>query len=154
MEDKADLNNVALFKKFGTSALGVIVLVAVLLLTPLPVLGRLSTAIGDLVHAPMFAVLAFLTLWSWQAITPRTRWTGLIARTIVVWAVLSMFGLGMEFLQDRFGRSFSRHDVIANSLGCITAGLVHLAGAALAESKKRLGYVLLCAALTVLGTAF
>lgn len=117
-------------RRFALAAVAVIAVVVTALLVPIPLMGRASSAIGDLVHAPLFGSLAFATLWAWQRLDPlpnsastSTPHQGrrLLIRGVVVWISLSLFGLGMEFLQGSMGRSLSRHDAIANSLGIAAA---------------------------------
>lgn len=100
------------------------------LLLPVPFAGRAATALGDLVHAPLFGSLAIAWLLVWQRLDPLNRvFDGprihqgrrLVSRGIIIWISLSLFGLGMEFLQRGTGRSASVHDAIANSLGVAAA---------------------------------
>ena len=51
----------------------------------------------------------------------------LAIRGLTVWLCLSSFGVAMEFLQSRTGRSGSPHDAIANALGVAAAFFGYLA---------------------------
>ena len=113
----------------------VIALVVTALLVPIPFHGRLATALGDLVHAPLFGTLAFAALAVWQSrsrptvgadaslhqnVWPTAR------RCLVVFLLLTSFGLLMESAQSQFGRTGSAHDALANSLGVIAASALFL----------------------------
>lgn len=113
----------------------VLVAVLIALLIPVPFLGRIWTAIGDLVHAPMFATLALVWLWIWQRHWPLTEATAteqssdaakhqgrrFARRGLVIWVTLTLFGIVMEGIQGMTGRSAAAHDAIANSLGVLAA---------------------------------
>ena len=118
----------------------VIVLAIVLtgLLIPMPFHGRLSSALGDLCHFPVFFVVTTTALWGWQrllpyaSMSPRHIWNRRIAivermwvRVCVAVVIATVFGVGMEYLQSHFSRSASWHDARANFLGCLCAGIVH-----------------------------
>lgn len=143
-------------------AVGVaLVVVAVMgaLLVPVPFSGRSATALGDLVHAPLFGSLAVAWLWIWERLRPvpiqtADQPTGRLMqqfaiRGLVVWLCLSSFGVAMEFLQSRTGRSGSPHDAIANALGVAAAFFAYLAWR-FQEQKSRTFVFGLAAALIIL----
>src|SRR6056297_892652 len=116
-------------------AAAILGLVVMGLLFPMPFHGRTATAVGDLVHAPLFGSLALGWLWGWQCLRPLEPRAaspstppatgpllrGLLVRGLLVWIALSGFGAVMEVAQDGMGRSMSRHDAIANALGALAA---------------------------------
>ena len=111
--------------RYALVVLAALAFVLMLLLVPVPFHGRAATALGDFVHAPLFASLALGTLWIWQRLRPQESVDLPWMRCLVVWLVLSVFGLVMEFVQGMMGRTAAWHDVQANSLGAAAAlGLV------------------------------
>jgi hypothetical protein len=104
----------------------VIALAVVGLLCPLPLQGRLSTALGDLMHAPLFAALT-LSVLGWLEVARPQRlgpvWLRRCAGVCLGWLV---FGIAMELFQQRLGRSAALHDVMANGLGIAGAALCHV----------------------------
>ncbi|MCO8121042.1 hypothetical protein NHH03_04775 [Stieleria sp. TO1_6] len=126
------------------SAVLVLVVVFIALLTPIPFMGRVTTAIGDLVHAPLFGSLALASLWAWSALVDKRHGSGsvqsvrtIFGRGIVVWSTLSVFGLFMEWLQSGMGRSASWHDALANALG-IAAAVCAYSAVAIATTARPL----------------
>lgn len=92
------------------------------LLVPIPFKGRISVAIGDLCHAPLFFAIATGALLALQAVWPlKDNSSKLIVRCLTLLVALAMFGALMEWLQHHFGRSASVHDAIANTLGASAA---------------------------------
>ena len=117
-------------RRFAVGLVAVVTAVFFALLLPVPFHGRAATALGDLVHAPLFGSLAFAWLWMWQRIHPMEgkgpdsairQGRRLLSRGLTVWIALTLFGLGMEILQSGMGRTASRHDAVANSLGIAAA---------------------------------
>lgn len=99
------------------------VLLAGLLLVPIPDGGRAMSTVPDLAHSPLFAVLAALLL---GLVDRRVSNRGLAA--LAAWAVVVGFGTGMEVLQKAVGREFSRQDMLANAFGA-AAGVLWMRAA-------------------------
>lgn len=101
------------------------------LLLPLPA-NRLFGSIGDMFHAPMFAGIFVLVYWLarvWFPIdtaepAPVQR---VVIRSVAIAGILFAFGLFMEFVQSRTGRTASWHDALANGLGLVTGVCLVLA---------------------------
>ncbi|MCA9138331.1 MAG: hypothetical protein KDB00_16285 [Planctomycetales bacterium] len=138
------------------------------LLLPVPFEGRMATGLGDLVHAPLFGSLALAWLFVWQRLAPLDNTSSndvghgqrihqgrrLVARGAVVWISLSVFGVGMEFLQSGTGRSASRHDAIANSLGIAAAIAGYTAVWFLSQRRTRSAWGFGMLALAILAFAW
>lgn len=129
------------------------------LLCPIPFRGRAASALGDLVHAPLFGSLALAWLWVWQRTlpleglqTPARPHQGrrLVGRGIVVWIVLSSFGVMMEFAQSNIGRTMSLHDAIANSLGIAAAIALYTSWWFLTHRRRRPALLFLFVSASVL----
>ncbi|MEO1617822.1 MAG: hypothetical protein AAFV88_18360, partial [Planctomycetota bacterium] len=139
------------------------------LLVPMPVHGRVATAIGDLAHAPLFGSLALAWLWTWGRLRPLDRHNvadgqppqerpvhqgrRLVFRGVCVWIVLSTFGVCMEVVQSGVGRSMSRHDAIANSLGIAAAIAAYVATWFWLHRRRRSAAVFFLAAAVILTIA-
>ena len=93
------------------------------MLAPIPSFGRLTVAIGDLMHAPLFGSMTLLTLLLLDHAHPRQRAGIILLRMIVVITLVFGFGLLMEFNQLMVGRHAALHDVVANGLGIVAASL-------------------------------
>ena len=94
-------------------------LITLALLVPLPPWGRAAEAISDLLHAPLFALLAVLIQrFAAGRLRRSSRAVGLL-----VWMVVAAFGVSTEALQWAVGRHPSGADVAANLLGA-TAGIL------------------------------
>lgn len=101
------------------------------LLVPLPH-SRLFGAIGDMLHAPLFAGVFAATYWLagvWFPIgtAKPTPVQSVVIRCTLIAVVLFAFGLMMEFVQSRFGRTASLHDAFSNGLGLVTGACLVLA---------------------------
>lgn len=150
-------------RRLASAAFLVFAVVVAALLVPIPFMGRASSALGDLVHAPLFGSLALASLWAWQRLVPIHYsssdravhpWRRLFARGLVVWVTLSLFGLTMEILQGGSGRSMSRHDAIANSLG-IAAAISGYAAIALRKQRQfRIAAAFVSVAVLILAAAW
>ena len=114
----------------------ILVVASVALLVPLPQNTRAVAAVFDLMHAPLFAMLAFLGARTWQA--RRGGSTSLIAAA--VWLVLCGFGAGIELLQGLVERFPSWNDALANALGA-GAGVLGFAAVRLRPTAGVLGCV-------------
>ena len=144
------------------SAIAIFSLVVVALLVPLPFGGRASTALGDLVHAPLFGALVFAALVAWQrfkaikesADQVDTSWRSLMLRAAIAGTTLVLFGITMEFAQMQSGRSGSMHDVVANTLGILAGIMVYFAFQAWKRRNRALSGGLLTFALAVWGFAW
>ena len=101
----------------------VIAISVILLLMPMPQLGRTGRTLSDLLHTPCFAILAAIIYAAVCKLMSRN--CALVA--ICCWVVLAGFGFASEAAQQLVGRSDSLHDALANVLG-ITAGMLIVAG--------------------------
>ena len=120
-------------------------LVTLLLLLPQPVSGRIAGAIMDLCHGPLFAVLAAVMCWSTRdssRLPP--KWRGLL-----IWFLLSAFGLFAEALQGWVSRHPSWQDAVANMLGA-AAGVLWMQSKLPSPQKAITRFL---AALLLLGSA-
>ena len=109
-------NTVAVRLIFG----GVVACIAVALLVPIPVGGRVAPAIGDMVHAPLFGFVTLASFLFLQRVRPLTATDSLkpiITRILVCGAGAFAFGLTSELAQSISGRSAALHDAFANSTG-------------------------------------
>lgn len=101
------------------------------LLVPLPH-SRLFGAIGDMFHAPLFASIFVITyglasVWFPVGVGKSAPVQQVVIRCITVAVVLFVFGLTMEFVQSRFGRTASYHDAFSNGLGLVAGVCLVLA---------------------------
>ncbi len=126
------------------------------LLVPVPFTGRAATAIGDLVHAPLFGTLALATLIVWDRIHPirvigvgDSPWRRLMIRGLLIWITWSAFGVLIELIQSETGRSASRHDAIANALGIATAVSGYAAFQFFKDGRRRSGALFALAAVMI-----
>jgi len=106
-----------------------VVLTAVVtgLLMPVPIRGPQASPLADLAHAPIFATLALvilLTIPRKTSYEPAERKLGLQVLLAETWKsvlfvifALSLFGIGMEYVQRHFGRRGSWSDVLLNTFG-------------------------------------
>ncbi|MDM4017147.1 hypothetical protein [Roseiconus lacunae] len=135
----------------------VILLVVLALLIPIPFTGRSASALGDLVHAPLFGSLALVWIAVWQRLWPTTtaqHWRplgNLAWRSVTVWVCLSGFGVAMEFAQDVMGRSMSLHDAISNSLGAAAALVAYTGWCCFRQQQRSLALFCLAVAMTAVG---
>ena len=142
------------------AGVAVLALVFGALLVPIPFRGRSASALGDLVHAPLFGSLGLAVLWGWQQLRPLQRRQSKLGRRLVlrgvsVWVTLSTFGLGMEILQSLSGRrSGTLHDTIANSLGVGAAVCAYACFWFLIHQRRIIGWTFLAAAAMLLGIAW
>jgi hypothetical protein len=90
-----------------------IVLSVILLLIPLPQLGRVSDAIGDLLHVPLFALLAVAVRHALLHYWPSRKQTANFA----AWISVSILGILAEYIQHFVGREASVGDAIADVCG-------------------------------------
>ena len=94
------------------------------LLMPVPFVGRVSVAVGDMVHAPLFGGLALGTLVLLQLVRPIHDFNlELLLRSLLVFAIVSGLGVGIEYAQASLGRTATVHDAVSNGLGVLTAVL-------------------------------
>ena len=100
-------------------------LVIASLLIPVPFVGRVAVAIGDLVHAPLFALLTWGLLTVIERIRPLQSRLSLLVRSVVVLLALFAFGVLVEVMQAYSGRNFAIHDAVANGLGIVAALCVY-----------------------------
>ncbi|MEM9828382.1 MAG: hypothetical protein AAF958_17465 [Planctomycetota bacterium] len=112
--------------RVGCVCAGVGLLAVCGLLMPLPMSSRLSAALGNLVHAPLFMTLTLVGLWAWHtgsAVSEhdaRSHWE-ILRRAALVALAAVLAGMAMEAAQFMGTRSASWHDVVANSWGVLAA---------------------------------
>ncbi|WP_283433350.1 hypothetical protein [Neorhodopirellula lusitana] len=103
-------------------------LAAFMLLVPLPLKSRIGSAIGDLAHAPMFGGIFIAILLLWHRVSPLDQfgraWLGRIA---LVTLCVFILGILVELAQTLTGRKAASHDVVANGLGILAAGMLCIA---------------------------
>ena len=148
----------------------VLALVVTGLLMPVPLRGPQASPLADLAHAPIFATLVFVILLTIlqirsgrpvqpeatepEATEPEATRSGLFAETwklvLIVVITLSLFGIGMEYVQRHFGRRGSWNDVLLNSAGLV-AGICLFWGFASRRRQRHWWQVL---ALIALGVCF
>ncbi len=128
------------------------------LLAPLPRGGRMVGALGNGLHGPMFAVLAFFVF---RAMVGFTR-LGPRAAAWLTGLSLVAFGAATEVAQYWVGRNFSLTDVVADGLGAVAGTLAAIAWGHPSRRSRRIlfafatGLIILCsipAALTLVDTA-
>jgi VanZ family protein len=120
-----------------TAALAFAALLLLALLIPLPHWGRESAALGDLAHAPVFAVFAAMVH---RAL--RQRGGGRVVAALVSVALLVGFGCATEIGQYFVGRYPSLRDLAADTVGAI-AGTAWAAGRTVATRSARVGLPML-----------
>ena len=119
--------------------------VALVLLVPLPQGSRATSAILNLLHAPLFAILAYAAAHHWHS-----RRGGPIGHVAVVAGLaLAVAGGVLEALQRLVERSPGWNDALANILGAATGSLVFVA----VRSRRWTAAALIAAALLLLGVA-
>lgn len=94
---------------------------AILLVVPVPIHGRAFSSLMDLMHAPAFACLAWLTCKALSKRIPAAVWKKLLLVAIP----LAACGLFAEFIQKFVHRGASWHDVRANLLGAVAGVLLY-----------------------------
>ena len=103
-------------------AVGLVALVVAGLLTPIPFIGRIGTALGDLAHAPLFGGIALGIFCLLDRFRPLPGpGVSLAVRSMLVLVGLFAFGVAIELTQQFFGRSAAVHDAVANGLGILAA---------------------------------
>ncbi|MDH3719375.1 MAG: VanZ family protein [Planctomycetota bacterium] len=117
------MNSRRSYRTSSLPALCALALATLLLLMPVPTLGRAGCALLDLVHVPLFALLSALAYTLFVGNQTRHRWLF----TVVIWCFLASFGIVAEWLQAHVGRSASAHDAFANAAGA-AAGLFWVIG--------------------------
>ncbi len=120
------------------------------LLVPISQNGRVYTAAGDLVHAPLFGSIAFALL---QFAGRRNRKLLPLHVALTVALLVAGFGVLIEFAQAYFGRTTSVNDAIANGLG-VAAALLYYYAVALHVSARRTSILLLLSSALVLVAAW
>jgi hypothetical protein len=105
---------------FAVAVLAAAVL-AVLLVLPMPLHGRAFSSLMDLMHAPAFACLTWLTCNAFSKRLPAALWKKLL----LVALPLALCGLFAEFIQKFVNRGASWHDARANLLGAFAGVLLH-----------------------------
>ncbi|MEM9646411.1 MAG: hypothetical protein AAF989_15575 [Planctomycetota bacterium] len=118
--------------RLGLGVVIVFVLVVTALTVPIPFEARVAAVIGDLVHAPLFACLTWLTLRSlrrWGSLDTKGQELTIgreLVRVGVVIVLFFTFGVVMEFIQGLLGRSAAIHDAVSNGLGALAGGCWYL----------------------------
>ncbi|TWU55186.1 VanZ family protein [Rubripirellula reticaptiva] len=103
------------------------VIVVAALLMPIPLEGRTPSAIGNMVHAPLFAALTIAAIFLGDRWLAATWWSSRIVRMAATALTVFAFGIAIEFAQTLSGRTASFHDAIANGLGIGTGFCLSLA---------------------------
>ena len=126
--------------------LGVVGLAVVVLLFPIPRLTTIDNELGNLLHAPCFAVLATICCTGLRRVV--------LGRPFLVgmgvWLGLAMLGVVSEFLQGFVARSPSLHDALANMAGA-GAGVLWTQSRAVRPAAVRYG--LLAAGIALIAAA-
>ncbi len=94
-------------------ALLLIAVAVILLLIPLPQEGRVLDACGDMLHGPLFALLAVALQRGIFARLIRFPW----GSGVVAWLTTSLLGIASEIAQLQVGREGSVEDAAADMLG-------------------------------------
>jgi VanZ family protein len=96
------------------------------LLVPIPFKGRVAHAVGNMAHAPLFGGLTLGLLRLLDRFRPSGPhgWSFAV-RLALVFVGLFAFGVVIELLQHRLGRTAAMNDVIANASGILAATLWH-----------------------------
>jgi len=98
------------------------VLAAAALLTPIPLRGRVTEAVSDLAHAPLFGGFTVSILLLWHRIRPlQTFGRDWLGRIALVGLCVFIAGILVEFVQTLTGRKAAVHDVVANGIGILAA---------------------------------
>ncbi|MGB7325136.1 MAG: hypothetical protein WBD31_09710 [Rubripirellula sp.] len=116
------------------AAVGVVVVGA--LLMPIPLEGRTSAAIGNMVHAPLFAALTIAAIFLGDRWLSDTWLSSRVVRMAATALAVFAFGIAIEFAQTLSGRTASLHDAIANGLGIGTGFCLSLAHARLKSNSR------------------
>lgn len=77
--------------------------------------------LDKVVHLGLFGIQTWLLLWGLQ----RSNSQVISVKIIVICGLTVIaFSIGIEFIQPFFGRSFDHYDIVANSSGCVLAGIL------------------------------
>lgn len=107
----------------GRAILVVAFAVGLMLLVPLPQASRATSAILNLLHAPLFAILAYGAARHW-----RSRRGGAVIRVAAgAWLALAFAGGILEGMQHLVGRAARWNDALANVLGAAAGSLAFVA---------------------------
>jgi hypothetical protein len=107
------------------------------LMIPLPMRGRLASALGDLVHAPAFALVA-LGCYG----VARRLGLGRLPAAMAVWLLLTVFGAATEVAQNFVGRGESWHDALNDAIGAAGGVLIGVALEVSTRTRKSLAILL------------
>ena len=113
------------------------------LMIRMPWSGRVATAIFDLLHAPVFCIVAWTLMW---LVRPTIQKKNVQLRLVLA-LVLILFGAVAEFAQQFVGRNTSWHDLVANCMG-VAAG--YLIFAWLVRRQQQFAFVPLVAGIIIL----
>ncbi|WP_168566780.1 VanZ family protein [Crateriforma spongiae] len=122
METTAPMDRLPIVSLIRAITVGLLVVIAVvgLLLMPVPMDSRASSALGDLVHAPLFGGLALGTLVFLGRLWPiHDRSQHVWIRLLIVATAWFLFGATMEVVQQWAGRTGRLHDALANGWGIV-----------------------------------
>ena len=123
----------------------VVIGVALVLLVPLPQGSRATSAMLDLLHAPLFAMLAYAGAQHWHS----RRGGSTLRVAAAAWLGLAFAGGAIEAAQSLVERSPAWHDAAANVLGAAAGSLAFAAR----RCRRPASTVLVSAALLLLGIA-
>ncbi len=118
----------------------VIVIACVLtaMLIPIPFVGRIPRALGDLVHAPFFGAATLFLLAALQRFAPLQLETrSFVRRIVIVATTMVLFGIAMEFAQGQMRRSPSVGDAVSNALGVAAASCCFVAWALIKAGRNK-----------------
>ena len=135
------------------------VFAAIGLLVPLPFGGRITPAIGDMVHAPLFGFLTLVSSVFWNRVRPLGKHPpikSLVSRTLLCGMIVFLFGIASEIGQTVSGRTAAVHDAFANSSGIftVTALIVTLTLAKRGEFSSWLTCVIVLLSLLPVGMSW
>jgi VanZ family protein len=117
---------------FAGILLCIVLLAGVLLLSPLPIHGRIVKPLCDLVHLPMFIVLTYCSL-VWRE--SKTSWK----KQTSIWLVpvtLLVAGTAFELAQKFFNRGTSLEDALSNTFGIAIGSLLFWANYRCSGTRK------------------
>lgn len=117
---------------FAGILLCVVLLAGVLLLSPLPIHGRIVKPLCDLVHLPMFIILTYSSLF-WRE--SKTSWK----KQVPIWLVpltLLVTGTAFELAQKFFNRGTSLEDALSNTFGIAIGCLLFWANYRCSGTRK------------------
>ncbi len=117
-------------------------LLLLLLLVPIPPVGKVMNSIGDMLHAPLFAILAYTSFH----LLRKHRAPSLLFTAVICLVVVSVFAALTECLQLFTGRTPSGQDLFTDICGVAVGVLVAVA---VATPRRRIRLALCLAAVAL-----